>query len=366
MEELTPILILDGGLGTTLETKHGVSFSQDTPLWSSHLLLDDQNTLLDCQSSFAKAGADILMTATYQVSIDGFGATKTSKFPQGVPPSEIGKFLQDAVLIAEKAGTSAAGAGNGRGPVSIALSMGPYGATQRPNSTEYSGQYDGAHCKIEQLAEWHAERMVLYAKIDGLLDRVEYIAFETVPRVDEIRAMRQVMAEHVRLGGSNKWWISTVWPGDDEEPRLPDGSSAEEVVYAMLRPKLVGGVPWGIGINCTKVEKLPGLVNKFRDAVQGLVDLGMVEGWPALVLCPDGTKDGEVYNTTTKRWEIPEGMEKGKDQKPWETQVAEVVQQAKKTGKWVSILVGGCCRTTDTDIERLRQAVLGPENAVDN
>ena len=70
-----PILLLDGGLGTTLEEEHGVQFSSATPLWSSHLLMSAPETLLEVQENFARAGADILLTATYQASFQGFRMT---------------------------------------------------------------------------------------------------------------------------------------------------------------------------------------------------------------------------------------------------------------------------------------------------
>ena len=66
-----PILVLDGGLGTTLEDEHKVKFSTATPLWSSHLLVENVEILNTVQRDFANAGADIILTATYQASIQG-------------------------------------------------------------------------------------------------------------------------------------------------------------------------------------------------------------------------------------------------------------------------------------------------------
>ncbi|KAK0624809.1 Homocysteine S-methyltransferase [Bombardia bombarda] len=292
-------LILDGGLGTSLEDKYKVTFSGDqTPLWSSHLLLSDQKTLLSCQSDFGDVGADIISTATYQVSIDGFAATKTPEWPRGVSIANVGQFLEDAVLIANEA--SGAGA--------VALSLGPYGATMVP-STEYSGKYDAAHDTSKKLFDWHMERFMLFVKASGLLQRTSYVAFETIPRADEIMAVRRVIAAVGRLGPVAskrvKPWISCVFPGDDD--RLPDGSSVEDVVTAMLSSQVSSVQPWGIGINCTRVGKLASLVKKFENVVKNLVLLGDISAWPSLVLYPDGT-NGEVYNTTTKTWELPEGV----------------------------------------------------------
>lgn len=101
---MAKVQILDGGLGTSLQDLYDVKFdSTNTPLWSSHMLVSDPATLHACHRDFAVAGADILLTATYQVSEEGLGRTKTSEFPDGIPRSASGTFLKTAVEVAEKA-----------------------------------------------------------------------------------------------------------------------------------------------------------------------------------------------------------------------------------------------------------------------
>ncbi|KAL1845233.1 hypothetical protein VTK73DRAFT_829 [Phialemonium thermophilum] len=353
MSDDPPLFVLDGGLGTTLEDLFGQRFSSSTtPLWSSHLLVSDPHTLLACQSAFAQAGADILSTATYQVSLVGFAATRTESWPHGVPAAHVGPFLEAAVRIAEQA----AAAGPGR---RVALSLGPYGATLVP-SQEYSGDY-GATTPGE-LEAWHAERLGLFlAGVSGLARRVSYVACETIPRVDEIVSVRKAWEKtYERLGSGEgiPLWISCLFPGlgDGAVATLPDGTSAEKAVETMLDPGLSSVVPWGIGINCTKLHKLGALVERYEAAVRRLVEGGVVESWPALVLYPDGT-NGEVYNTTTQRWELPAGGQR--PEAPWESQLADIVRATRQRGGWKAILVGGCCKTTPDHIARLRRALGG-------
>ena len=45
---------------------------------------------------------------------------------------------------------------------------------------------------------------------------------------------------------------------------LPDGSSVDEVVEAMLGPADGAATPWGIGLNCTKIHKLAALVQDYE------------------------------------------------------------------------------------------------------
>jgi homocysteine S-methyltransferase len=282
------IQILDGGLGTSLEDRYGVKFDDSTPLWSSQLVTSHKDTLLACQRDFAEAGADVLLTATYQVSIEGFAKTKTAEHPNGVPKSAIGQYLKAAVDIAGRAKV--------RDTTKLALGLGPYGACMVP-SQEYSGKYDAAHDSERALYDWHLERLRLFTAVDGLMDRVHFIAFETIPRLDEIRAVRQAMAS---AGIRKDFWISSVFPGAPNT--LPDGSTVEQVIEAMLGPLDCAATPWGVGINCTKIAKLPDLVRNYETAVSKMTSSGTLPSSPALVLYPDGTK-GEIYNTTTKTWE---------------------------------------------------------------
>lgn len=297
-----PVQILDGGLGTTLEDLHGITFSFDTPLWSSHLLVSgEEDKLLDCHNAFKQAGADVISTATYQTSIAGFAATKTPSIGalgsdvDGIDKEGIPHFLSRAVVLA----ADAAGK-EGK----VALALGPYGATMIP-STEYSGKYDPEHQDVQALKKWHQERLDLFKDVDA--KQVSYIAFETVPRLDEIIAIRNLLTTDMiptSLRG-RPVWISSLYPNDDE--KLPDGSTVEEVVRAVLTHKEGLDTPWGIGINCTKMERLDSLIKQYEDAIQACIDNGEPMDWPSLVLYPDGT-NGEVYNTASKTWELPPGQ----------------------------------------------------------
>ncbi|KAG6055936.1 hypothetical protein E4U17_002608 [Claviceps sp. LM77 group G4] len=361
----TPILILDGGLGTSLEEKYHIKFGPSTPLWSSDLVVSAPHTLLQCQADFGRLPVDILLTATYQVSIEGFANTCEShaSFPEGIDAANIPQFLERAVCIAESAtrqqqrqqqpGGRAASAGS---VASVALSLGPYGACMSP-SQEYSGRYDEQHDSQDALYEWHRERLALFAKVDGLSRRVAYLAMETIPRVDEIAAMRRALDTVPELADV-RFWMSCLYPSEGEA--LPTGESVKEALRTMLDKSLARSLPWGVGINCTNVRKVPTLLQRYEEVMEEMVSEGLVEEWPALVLYPDGTK-GEVYNSTTKKWEMPQDIaDKSAVQSdvPWEQQLADAVRATQSRGKWKQIVVGGCCRATSEDIARLRMILL--------
>ncbi|KAH7316743.1 Homocysteine S-methyltransferase [Stachybotrys elegans] len=336
------VRILDGGLGTSLEHKYGVCFSHQRPLWSSDLIVSDPKTLLECQSDFGNVPVDILTTATYQVSLEGFAATTAPQFPDGVDAASIPPFLDTALSIAAQAK---------RPEAAVALGLGPYGACMVP-SQEYSGAYDSAHNSVQSLLQWHEERLRLFTGLSGLKDRIGILALETVPRVDEIVAIRKAISRLPELAGV-PFWISCLYPGDDG--RLPDGTSAEDAITAMLGEDASSSRPWGIGINCTKVEKLDGLVRNYESAVSKLAKEGKISQWPALVLYPDGTR-GEVYNTTTQQWEVADTASSA-ERAAWETVLSQVVRDASTRGNWAEIIVGGCCRSSSDDIAKLRNTL---------
>ncbi|KAI0192930.1 Homocysteine S-methyltransferase [Xylaria flabelliformis] len=350
----TPVQFLDGGLGTSLEDKYNVHFSETTPLWSSHLLLSDHGTLKSCQRDFADVPVDIILTATYQVSAEGFQRTRTDSFPGGVPHAEIPPFLDVAVSIAEQVKQPA---------TKIALSLGPYGAVMTP-SQEYTGRYDDQHNSVEKLFRWHADRLSLFTSIPRLGSRIDFVAFETVPRLDEILAIRKLTTllasqspDATEAGPleRTRYWISCVFPSTGQA--LPDGSSVSQVIRAQLSLEHSDNPPWGIGINCTKIAELPQLVRAYEVSVRLLEEDNQLQSWPSLLLYPDGT-NGEVYDTVTKTWKLPTGLKEVAERPSWEQQLDDVVTQARSRGCWRSIVVGGCCKTTHVDISKLRDRIV--------
>jgi homocysteine S-methyltransferase len=344
-----PILILDGGLGTTLEDEYQIEFSSaTTPTWSSHLLASSPETLLNAHRAFVEAGADVVLTATYQASFEGFA--KTRRCDSDAADNERGGFYpqeeaKDCMRSAVPLARSAFGSRDGL----VALSLGAYGATMIP-STEHTGGYPAEMGNSLALEQWHAQRMRVFEGDETTWREIDLVAFETLPRVDEIDAVRGAMA---RLSKQKPFWISCVFPNDDE--KLPDGSEVMDVVRAMLgqassEPARMSfqPVPMGVGINCTKVQKLRSLISKFEDAAAS-IDLPL----PHLVLYPDGANDS-VYDTMTQKW-IPSKNSSGVRQ--WDEEMFDVMQEVRERDKWVGTIAGGCCKTSPRNIARLRKRI---------
>jgi homocysteine S-methyltransferase len=162
---------------------------------------------------------------------------------------------------------------------------------------------------------------------------MQYVAFETLPRLDEIRAVRRAIHD---AGITVPFWVACVFPREDDS--LPDGSSIEQVVQAAIAPMDDGYVPWGIGINCTKLHKLSGLIEKFGDSVSAVITAGDSSAPPSFVLYPDGT-NGEVYNTTTQVWEKPAGYNSNGDRDTVRLSLSQGCLQATSTN-WMIALLG--------------------------
>jgi homocysteine S-methyltransferase len=299
----TPILILDGGLGTTLKDQyHEEVDGEARPLWSSHLLISDPAKLIDVQAAFAEAGAEIILTATYQASLGGFARTTDPQDGSlGIPRAKAESYMRSAVGISRHSFKKNQGSSNGG---QVALSLGAYGAVMVP-SQEYTGNYDDGHTTVDQLSNWHKDRLDIFLDCQVWND-IDMVAFETLPLLAEIKAVRETMwmaSQNSAQKEEKPFWISCVFPGRDL--CLPDGSSVEDVIRAMLGRQGNADMPFAIGINCTKIGKMEELLREFETIVKKLLGDGEIDHAPSLVLYPDGTK-GEVYNTSTHEWEKPE------------------------------------------------------------
>ena len=191
---------LDGGLSTALEE---LGADLDDPLWTAKVLRDRPELVLAAHRAFVAAGAEIVISASYQA------------------PDEL---LGESVRIARQAG------------VFVAASVAPYGAALA-GGQEYTGDYDIP-------AGWHERRVRL------LLDAApDCLAIETQPRADEAAAI-------VALVEGIDCWV-TFTCGDGE--RTWHGEPIEEAVQAVIAPQVAA-----VGVNCTAPEHVDELLARIR------------------------------------------------------------------------------------------------------
>ncbi|EAU91638.1 homocysteine S-methyltransferase [Coprinopsis cinerea okayama7 len=343
------IAILDGGLGTHLENIIGDEVSKG-PLWSTQAVISHPLSVLKTHRNFINAGATIIETATYQASLPGL-------IKSGLQEYEARELMWKAVSLAKEAAADS--------DASIALSLGPFGATLRPTQ-EFEGFYpppygpkayhpEGPNTQafdsneaearaIGALAQFHLDRLLVFSQNSAVWDSIQYLAFETLLLPREVIAIRKAVGllrthlfkEHRSFDKS--WWISFVVPSDATNPSvLPLVSSA-----------LCEGhdLPSAIGINCTsfgtllpRTLELCRLVPRFRPLSQ----LG-------LVLYPNGG----TYDTTNQRW-LPDPVDADRQ---WGLALRDVLTGVlSETGAegWRELIAGGCCRTGPSHISQFAE-----------
>jgi homocysteine S-methyltransferase len=300
------VLVLDGGLSTALEAL-GATLGSD-PLWSARLLLAEPDLIARAHVGFARAGADVAITSSYQASFEGFAA-------RGLDRNEAAALLRRSVMLAREALEAWWGdeAPSGRRRPLVAASVGPYGAVLADGS-EYVGRYGRT---VEDLRRFHGPRLETLASAGP-----DVFAVETIPSGTEAEALGLALATVPEIPA----WVSFQCADGDV---LADGTPIEHAIAAVVGASNVVAV----GVNCTA----PRHVSSLLDRAGTSTDL-------PLVAYPNrgGTWDGHG-----KTWTRPT------DDPP----LAEAAPDWIARG---SLLVGGCCGTGFDDIAALAAVIARP------
>lgn len=333
-----PILILDGGLGTTLEQAPFNIDYTGSALWSARLLQSDPSTLRAAHRAFVDAGADIILAATYQASLDGFIRDSQTSRENAI------KYMRSAIPLARSAFESSK-------PPRVALSLGPYGATLPDAAGEYTGEYPEFMSSEAALRIWHTDRLKLFVADPSSWDGVEYLAFETIKRPDEVRVIRGAAHDLAASGTQKPWWITGVFPGDQVHE-----ADVRAWVNAAIGDCADLPRPWGIGINCTRIKNIRRILAIMQDELRNMIDRnGFVDEWsttsgrPWLIVYPDGTQ-GEEYDPHERRWVKTHCGSLDS----WDGLLANIVTDI-QPGDWEGVVVGGCCRTGPAQVAALRR-----------
>ncbi|KAJ9577783.1 hypothetical protein L9F63_005639, partial [Diploptera punctata] len=306
------ILILDGGFSTQLS--HNVEEKVDgNPLWTAHFLYSDPEAIVKTHLDFLRAGADVLITNTYQASIGGFMEHL------GLSESESYNLIKTAVQLAKQAisayNEEEKNSKRGVRKILIAGSIGPYGASLHDGS-EYSGNYV-EFVSEEEIKEWHRPR------IETVVDAgVDLLAFETIPSQKEAEVLLNLLKEYPQ----QRAWISFTCK---DEFHTSHGETFEDVVSkcSKINPSQIVA----FGINCTKPKFISSLICD--------INSNRLEKIP-LIVYPN---KGETYD-------VEKGWIGAENCKPLESYIPE----------WLDlgvVYIGGCCRTQASDIEKIKAAV---------
>ncbi|MFD3648581.1 homocysteine S-methyltransferase [Streptomyces cyaneofuscatus] len=284
-------VLLDGGLSNQLEAQ-GCDLSD--ALWSARLLADAPEQVEAAHLAYLRAGAQVLITASYQATFEGFGR-------HGIGPERTGALLARSVELARRAAGAARRAGPER-EIWVAASVGPYGAMLADGS-EYRGRYG---LTVRELERFHRPRVAALAEAGP-----DVLALETVPDMDEAEAVVRVAEET----GLPVWLSYSVAGG-----RTRAGQPLEEAFAVAAGRETVVAV----GVNCCDPADA-------EEAVRVAVE---VTGKPAVVY----PNSGEGWDAEGRGWTGASTFDLGRV-RAW-------------TGAGAR-LVGGCCRVGPDRIKEL-------------
>jgi homocysteine S-methyltransferase len=304
-------LIVDGGLATELEAR---GFDLADELWSARLLIDEPQAIKQVHTDYLAAGADCIITASYQGTIEGF-------MGRGLSEQE----AIDLLILSVRLGIEARDefwseltnrAGRIR-PI-VAASVGPYGAALADGS-EYRGDYG---LDEEGLFNFHCRRWHILANAGA-----DIMACETIPSYIEARALTRLLSETPE---SYAWFSFSC----QNERHISDGTPiADCASYLQGNQQVVA-----VGINCTAPQFILPLVSEVR----------RVSDRP-IVVYPNS---GEEYDALSKRWFGT-------------TNSDDFAQASLSWHDAGASIVGGCCRTSPEHIRSIRREIIAPVNPED-
>ncbi|MEU0127102.1 homocysteine S-methyltransferase [Streptomyces sp. NPDC006289] len=242
-------VLLDGGLSNQLEAQ-GCDLSD--ALWSARLLADAPQQIEAAHTAYARAGAQVLITASYQATFEGFER-------RGIGRTRAAELMAGSVESARRAG---AVAGRERW---VAASIGPYGAMLADGS-EYRGRYG---MSVRELERFHRPRAETLAAAGP-----DVLALETVPDIDEAEALLRVVQD---LG-------VPVWLSYSAAGGLTRAGQSLEEAFG-----LVAGIDQvvAVGVNCCDPA----------DADRA-VETAAATGKPVVVY----PNSGECWDAAGRRW----------------------------------------------------------------
>ncbi|KAG8586472.1 hypothetical protein GDO81_005387 [Engystomops pustulosus] len=294
------LTILSGGLSTELEAAGFLI--QGDPLWSARLLHTNPQAVKTVHTN----GANVLSTATYQASIEGF------KQHLGLNFEEAANLFTVAVCQAKESSDAFIRQHAETRKMLIAGSIGPYGAFLHDGS-EYTGSYV-KDMSIEELKDWHRTQMQCLAAAG-----VDLFAFETIPSLKEAEALVQLLREFP----NNKAWLSYSCQSTS---LTSFGERFDEAVNIAERSNQLVA----IGVNCCSPAFVGPLLKSANSKRVRKID------WI-------------VYPNKGENWDHKLGWQ-GSTDKAISEYALEWVQLG---ARWI----GGCCRTTPKDIASIQDTL---------
>ena len=293
-------LILDGGLSAELE-KQGCDLNH--PLWSAHLIATNPEAIVRAHTSYLEAGAQCLITSSYQASVEGFRS-------MGYNQRSAERLISKSIRLAELAIENYRKKNISNSKIFIAASIGPYGAFLADGS-EYHGKYEVPDAV---LYDYHQSKINLLAHTNA-----DFLACETIPSFREAKVIADVLKKSTIPA-----WVSFSCKDDQ---CMNDGTLLSEcLIHLAGHPNI-----FAVGVNCTPPNHVSSLIEILKK----------YGGEKKLVVYPNS---GESYDAGTKKWaENKTGKEHKIYVKQWLSQGVDII--------------GGCCRIDANGVSCIRDVI---------
>jgi len=253
---------IDGGLSTALELNGN---KLTTSLWTGVLIKTAPDQISNAHLDFINAGAQIIITSSYQLSYLGCSNRGWSDDQTDQALYQSTKLAKDAVARSGK-------------EVLVAASVGPYGAALADGS-EYRGNYGVGKSALK---EFHQRR--LSALIESGPD---ILALETMPDTQEVEVLLDLLSDC-----PIPYWVSYSCKVGNQSNAGQSFSSAVDLAQSGM----------AVGINCTAPELISGLLNSASSSIPYIVYPNSGRSWDATNKVWVGTNEVGFANELVQEW----------------------------------------------------------------
>ena len=218
-----PFTVLDGGLSTALEE---LGERPSGLLWTAAALLDRSDVITAAHCLYVDAGADLVITSSYQASEAGFVSA-------GCTPEQARQLLASTTEVARASGAEL-----------VACSVGPFGACLGDGS-EYHGRYAASWAEVRA---FHRERLEVLVPTSP-----DVFAIETMPS----RAEAEIVVDELRRLTDAPAWVSFTCADESHT------ASGDDIAVAAMA---VASRVIAVGLNCTAPRLVEPLLRSLRSA----------------------------------------------------------------------------------------------------
>jgi homocysteine S-methyltransferase len=256
------IIKLDGGLSTALENNGN---KLTTSLWTGELIRSNPAQITRAHLDFINAGAQIIITSSYQLSYSGCKDRGWSEVDTDQALIASTQLAKDAVT---KSGND----------VKVAASVGPYGASLADGS-EYKGNYGVSKSALK---DFHTRRLEILISTSP-----DYLALETMPDTFEVEVLLELLNDC-----PTPFWISYSCKEGNQTNAGQSFQSAVDLASNAM----------AVGINCTKPELITDLLRSAKSNKPFIVYPNSGRVWDAKNKVWTGSASAGFSNKLVNEW----------------------------------------------------------------